>query len=130
VKQGAHHQLLRYGLVGGVVYGSDFMAFAVTLWLSGNLYLVANIVGKIAGAAVGFVLHRQFTFSWKQRDGLTRQALLYTGLLLANMVGSSLLLELLVDVANIDAYLARFFVDTIVIATSFVAGRLWIYRPA
>ena len=98
--QGVPHQLLRYGLVGGIVYGSDFTAFAVTLWLSGSMYLTANIIGKITGAAVGFVLHRQFTFSWEQKDGLARQALLYTGLLLANIAGSSMLLWLLVDVAT------------------------------
>ena len=129
MKQGVLHQLLRYGLVGGVVYGSDFTAFAVTIWLAGSIYLAANVIGKITGAAVGFVLHRQFTFSWEQKNGLTRQALLYTVLFLANIASSSMLLWLLIDVVNINAYLARLFVDTVVIAASFVAGRLWIYRP-
>ncbi|QZP07525.1 GtrA family protein [Caenibius sp. WL] len=128
MKQGVFHQLTRYGLVGGVVYLTDFLAFAVAVWLTEHMYLTANIIGKIAGAAVGFVLHRQFTFSWEQKDNLARQVLSYALVFLANIVGSSALLWLLIDWANANAYLAKLCVDIAVITASFVAGRFWIYR--
>lgn len=128
MKQGVLYQLTRYGLVGGVVYLTDFLAFAVAVWLTEHMYLTANIIGKIAGAAVGFVLHRQFTFSWEQKDNLARQAFSYAIVFLANIVGSSALLWLLIDWANANAYLAKLCVDIAVITASFVAGRFWIYR--
>jgi putative flippase GtrA len=130
VKQGLFHQMLRYGLVGGVVYVSDFATYAAILWGLPRAYLAANIVGKAVGALVGFVLHKYFTFSWEQKAGAGQQALSYAALFGVNIATSSALLWLLVGQAGVNAYLVKPFIDGVVIATSFVAGRLWIYRPA
>ncbi len=130
MKQGLLHQMIRYGLVGGVVYVSDFAAFALVLWTLPGAYLLGNIFGKATGAVVGFVLHRKFTFSWEQKDNAGRQALSYLLVFFANIASSSLLLWLLVDLAAANPIVAKLFVDVLVIATSFVASRLWVYRPA
>ncbi len=124
------HQMMRYGMVGGVVYISDFAAFAAMFLLFPNAYLHANIVGKVTGAVIGFVLHRHFTFSWQHKDKAGRQAISYLILFAANVAMSSLLMWLLVDRAGVDAYLAKLFVDAIVIVTAFSASRLWVYRTA
>ena len=130
MKQGLLHQAVRYILVGGVVYVSDFAAFTLILLGFPAAHLIANALGKATGAAVGFVLHKHFTFSWDQKDSAGKQALSYALVFLFNLASSSLLLWLLVDMAGFNAYLAKLFVDVVVIATSFVAGRLWVYRPA
>ena len=130
MKQGLLHQMVRYGLVGGVVVASDFAVFTLILLGFPGAHLVANMAGKAAGAMVGFILHKRFTFSWEQKDGAGRQALSYLAVFLANIASSSLLLWLLVDVAGLNAFIAKIFVDGVVIATSFIASRLWVYRPA
>lgn len=130
MKQGLLHQMIRYVMVGGVVFASDFLAYALLLWTMPGAYLPANMIGKAIGAAVGFVLHRSFTFSWDQKDGAGRQALSYAAVFLANIASSSLLLWLLVGQIGMNEYAAKLIVDAVVIATSFVAGRLWVYRPA
>jgi putative flippase GtrA len=130
MNQGVMHQMMRYGIVGGVVYLSDFAVFAAILWFVPDAYLVANVIGKVTGALVGFVLHRNFTFSWEQKDKTSRQAASYFLLLATNLIISSLLMWLLVDTMGANAFVAKLFVDIVVIATSFVAGRLWVYRPA
>lgn len=130
MKQGAFHQLMRYGIVGGIVYAADFVAFAISMALMPGAYLSANIVGKTTGAIVGFLLHKQFTFSWDQKDSAKRQAAAYILLFGVNLVASSLLIWLLVDFANMNAFVAKLFVDGIVIACSFLANRFWVYRAA
>jgi putative flippase GtrA len=130
MNQGVMHQLMRYGIVGGVVYLSDFAIFAAVLWFMPDAYLVANVIGKMTGALVGFVLHRHFTFSWEQKDKAGRQAASYMLLLTANLAISSLMMWLLVDSAGGNVFVAKLVVDIVVIVSSFVAGRLWVYRPA
>ena len=130
MNQGVMHQMMRYGIVGGVVYLSDFAVFAAILWFMPDAYLLANVIGKVTGALVGFVLHRHFTFSWEQKDKASRQAISYLLLLAANLAISSLLMWLLVDSVGANAFIAKIFVDVVVIAVSFVAGRRWVYRPA
>jgi putative flippase GtrA len=130
LKQGALHQLVRYGIVGGIVYAADFAAFAMMMVLIPHAYLGANIVGKVAGAVVGFLLHKRFTFSWDQRDSATRQAIAYLLLFLCNLAASSLLIWLLVDFARANAFVAKISVDGFVIACSFFGSRLWVYRAA
>jgi putative flippase GtrA len=130
MKQSLVHQMLRYGLVGGVVYVSDFATYAAILWGLPQAYLAANIVGKGVGAVVGFFLHKHFTFSWEQKAGAGQQALSYIALFGVNIAVSSVLLWLLVGQLQLSALFIKPVVDAVVIATSFVAGRLWIYRPA
>jgi putative flippase GtrA len=130
LKQGALHQLVRYGIVGGIVYAADFGAFALLMWLMPDAYLPANIVGKTTGACVGFLLHKKFSFSWDQKDSSKRQAAAYLLLFGTNLAASSLLMWFLVDYAKANAFIAKLFVDGIVIAASFVANRLWVYRAA
>jgi putative flippase GtrA len=130
LKQAALHQLVRYGIVGVIVYAADFVAFAILMVLMPDAYLAANIVGKTTGAIVGFLLHKKFTFSWDQKDSAKRQAGAYLLLFGFNLAVSSLLIWLLVDFAHANAFIAKLFVDVIVIAGSFIANRLWVYRAA
>lgn len=130
MRQDLPHQLMRYGLVGGIVYVCDFAAFAAMLWCFPAAYLGANILGKGIGAVVGFVLHRHFTFSWEQRHGAGQQAFSYLLLLLSNIAISTALLWMLVDIAGINEFVAKLCVDIFVIGSSFIASRLWVYRAA
>lgn len=123
-------RLWRYLLVGGVVYLADLAIYAAMVHLAPNAYLLANGMGKIAGAALGFVLHRRFTFSGAQRDGIERQVLSYAGLLLLNLALSSVMLWFALVVVGADALLGRVAVDAIVILVSFVGMRMWVYRAA
>lgn len=123
-------QMWRYLLVGGVVYLIDFAVYAAVVQVSPQTYLLANGMGKIAGAALGFVLHRRFTFSGAHRDGAERQILFYAGLLLFNLALSSTLLWFALVVVGADALIARVAVDGLVILMSFLGMRLWVYRAA
>ena len=123
-------QVVRYGLVGLLVLALDYAVFAGLLALLPGQHLVSNIAGKLAGAAVGFVLHKYVTFAGHQADTTGRQAVSYALLLGFNLLLSSALLWLSVDWLALNAYGARLFVDAVVIGVSFVGAKLWVYRAA
>jgi putative flippase GtrA len=123
-------QVVRYGLVGLLVLALDYAVFAGFLALLPGQHLAANIAGKLAGACVGFVLHKYVTFAGDQADRTGRQALSYTLLLGFNLLLSSTLLWLLVDRLTFNAYGARLFVDAVVISVSFLGSKLWVYKAA
>jgi len=122
-------QVARYGAVGLVVYAVDFLTYWLIHAFAPALYLLANVAGKAAGAATGFVLHKNVTFVGDQQHRTERQALLYALVLALNMAGSSALLWLAVRVGA-PTTPARIAIDMLVIATSFLASRFLIFRPA
>ncbi|HEY0597727.1 GtrA family protein [Sphingopyxis sp.] len=124
VAQGA-----RYGLVGLVVLAADFAVYSLVLALLPGQFVAANICGKIAGAVLGFVLHRHVTFRWAQRDGATRQFAAYVAVLGFNLLFSSALLWFAIEMLGANAYLAKLAVDIVVAGTAFLLSRLWVYRP-
>ena len=130
MKQGLLHQVVRYGMVGGVVYAVDFASYAAILWAVPGSYLLANVAGKAIGAVTGFMLHRNFTFSWDQKAGAAEQALSYSVLVAFNIALSSVLLWLLVAHAGFNELWIKPLVDIVVIGSAFIAARLWVYRPA
>jgi putative flippase GtrA len=128
MNQSVGHQAVRYAIVGACVFAADFLLYIAVIQVAPGSYIAGNMFGKGVGALLGFVLHKHFTFSWRQRDNGMRQLANYLGLFLSNLALSSFLLWLLVDLAGIGRVGAKLVVDCIVIGTSFLVNRLWIYR--
>jgi putative flippase GtrA len=130
MNQSIWHQVARYGAVGLFVFACDFASYAAIIHFAPGAYLVANLVGKAIGAGVGFVLHKHFTFSWEQKHRTGAQIVSYLALMLFNFASSSTILWLLVAQLGMDKLIAKIIVDMVVIATSFVVGRIWVYKAA
>lgn len=130
MNQSILHQSARYGLVGLCVFAADVLVYLACLAAAPHAFLLGNACGKATGALLGFVLHKRFTFSWRQKDSGLRQLASYIGLFLSNLALSSGLLWLLVTPIGLGAVFAKLMVDMIVIAVSFFVSRLWVYRSA
>jgi putative flippase GtrA len=123
-------QSVRYLLVGAVVYGVDLGLFTVIIALSSaRLYVAANVAAKVAGAAVGFALHKNVTFTWQQQSSIVVQSLLYGTLLLFNMGLSTALLYLAVSGFAQSAIASKIAIDIVVVGISFVISRSLVFRP-
>jgi putative flippase GtrA len=123
-------QIGRFVAVGLCVVALDYAVFAAWLWAMPGSHLAANIAGKAVGALSGFVLHKYITFAGEQRDGTGRQAVSYALMFGFNLAMSTGLLWLLVDHLRLNAYGSRLAVDALVVITSFLGSRLWVYRAA
>lgn len=124
------NQMVKYVLVGMFVYAADFACYAAILWSVPDSYLLSNVVGKAVGAATGFLLHRKLTFAGQHQFGAAQQAISYASLVVLNIALSSVLLWLFVARSGYDELWVKPFVDALVICSTFLAGRCWIYRPA
>ncbi len=123
-------QMGRFGLVGLFVVALDYAVFAALFWAMPEGLLLANVAGKVAGAISGFILHKHITFAGRQRDSTGRQAASYAALFAFNICMSTGLLWLLVDYLGLNAWWSRLCVDALVIMSSFVGQKLWVYRAA
>ncbi|GMN13689.1 GtrA family protein [Altererythrobacter sp. MTPC7] len=121
-------QTLRYGAVGLIVLAADIAVYAGSLLVLPGAWLPANIAGKAAGAATGFVLHRNVTFRGASAGSRTRQGAGYVALLGFNMALSSALLWALVEQAGLDAFAAKLVTEVAVISTAFLLSRTLVFR--
>lgn len=117
----------RYCLVGGIVYLIDVMVFVMILELVENAHLMANVLGRFAGAATGFVLHRWFTFSATER-GISGQAVSYIIVFFTNLALSTVLLGVGVDILGLLPVPTKLSVDIFLIVMTFLAFRFVVFR--
>jgi putative flippase GtrA len=57
------HSAVRYALVGGVLFVVDFLVTKALLDLAHQGLWVSQWSGRLAGAALGYWLHRHFSFA-------------------------------------------------------------------
>lgn len=118
----------RYILVGGVVYVFDFLIFSSFVFINTDLYLIGNIVARISGALLGFFLHRNWTFRAEYKHNKKNQLVMYISLLSVNIISSSILLFILVDLILLGELYARIITDTVIIAFTFIISKLFIFK--
>lgn len=123
-------QVVRYGLVGLFVLAIDFLAYALVLSSVSGEVVTANLVGKAAGAATGFFLHRSFTFRGDKLRSDAGQVTGYVALLLFNAALSSSLLWFLVERIGLDAYWSKIGVDVLVVGLAFLGSKLLVWKTA
>lgn len=64
-----NHSAVRYVLVGGVLFVVDFMVTKALLELAHQGLWVSQWSGRLAGAALGYWLHRGFSFARRFEAG-------------------------------------------------------------
>lgn len=117
-------------VVGGIVFVADYAAYALVMTTAATSLVTANVIGRLTGAGVGFVLHRRYTFPNSRSASGPRQARRYAALFLANLTASSAMLWVAVIGADVDPFVARFLIDILSVVGSFFASRNWVFRAA
>lgn len=118
----------RYILVGGVVYVFDFLIFSFFVFVNADLYVIGNIVARISGALLGFFLHRNWTFRAEYKHNKKNQLFMYMSLLSVNILSSSMLLFILVDLILLGELYARIITDIVIVAFTFIISKLFIFN--
>ena len=123
-------QVVGFGLVGGLQLLLDWACF-VALTALGVAVLPANLVGRVAGASLGFWANGRFTFAKPgEPPRLGRRRLLrYVLFWLAMSVLSTLAVMGLDQLHGLHAaWLGKPLVDAVLAAMGFLAAKYWIYR--
>ena len=123
-------QVVGFGLVGGLQLLLDWACF-VALTALGVAVLPANLVGRVAGASLGFWANGRFTFAKPgEPPRLGRRRLLrYVLFWLAMSALSTLAVMGLDQLHGLHAaWLGKPLVDAVLAAMGFLAAKYWIYR--
>ncbi len=122
-------QLARFTGIGLLQWGID-SAVMVGLSHAGMAVAAAVVIGRISGAAAGYLLNGRYTFANTAGSTLGRQSLKRFVLFwLATTALSAWLLDLLAAQAGVGmAWLAKPAVDVTMAVAGFIAARQWIYR--
>ena len=118
-----------YGVVGALQLLLDWGLF-VALSASGANTIVSNLVGRVAGALVGFWLNGVVTFSSEggSRLGWARLARFLLFWAAMSVLGTAVV-ALLDQHAGLHwAWVAKPAVDVVLAFLGFVVSRYWIYR--
>lgn len=120
-------QAMRFIIVGLVQLAVDAGAFILLTYL-GVPVVPANIVARVTGATLGFLLNRHYTF----RDGSRAVGgafLRFVVLWLATTVLSTILVSVVAAALGLKgAWLAKPLVDAVLAGLSFVAAKWWVFR--
>jgi len=122
-------QGLGYGVVGVLALILDWGCFVLLTW-SGMDALPANLLGRVAGAAIAYLLNGMFTFRSEQGSRLGwNRFVRFSAVWILLTATSALAMQAIVDGAGLQwAWLAKPVVELALAAISFVAYRYWIYK--
>ena len=123
-------QVVGFGLVGGLQLLLDWACF-VALTALGVAVLPANLVGRVAGASLGFWANGRFTFAKPgEPPRLGRRRLLRYVLFWLAMSALSTVAVMGLDQLHglHGAWLGKPLVDAVLAAMGFLAAKYWIYR--
>ncbi len=123
-------QLFLYGLVGGAQLLLDYAVF-VGLTALGLAVIPANLIGRVVGACLGYILNRRVTFAssagekGRERGMVLRFCVVWIGL---TIVGTTVLDLLSAWIDLKAAWIAKPVVDGLLAVAGFLLSRYWIYR--
>lgn len=126
---GKWQQVLGYGVVGGSALLLDSLVF-FALTSVGLAVVPANLIARVAGAIIGFLLNGMFTFRGIEGRRLGRQRMIrYVVAWLGLTATSTLAVQLVAEGLGLQwAWLTKPLVDGLLAGVAFLISRSWIYR--
>lgn len=123
-------QMWRYFLTGGLAFFVDFGLFAICLDALGWHYLVANLVGLVAGLAVNYWISVRWVFAACKRS-VSNRSLEFSMFALIGVLGVLLnqaLMWFQVDFLEILPMLAKFISAAIVLLWNFGIRKIFLFK--
>lgn len=124
-------QFLRYLVVGGMAFVVDFGLFALCLYAFEWHYLLANLVGLVAGLVLNYILSVGWVFSACQRKLEKRKAAEFAVFAVVGFAGvglNELLMLLMVGSMELPEMLSKMFAAAIVLAWNFGGRKLILFK--
>ena len=124
-------QFLRYLVTGGLAFVVDFGLFALCLYILEWHYLLANLVGLIAGLALNYALSILWVFTACKRTLEKRKVAEFVLFALVGIAGVGInqaLMYLMVDGLDVNEMLSKMVAAVLVLMWNFGARKLMLFK--
>jgi putative flippase GtrA len=121
-------QFVKFAVVGVLNSAIHYLVFWFLYSFSGTQYLIASIIGYVAGMANSYILNRKWTFGSRNQKLLPELSRFVAVNLIA--LGANLgLLYLLVSAGNMAPQWAQLLAIVASTLVNFVLNKLWTFAP-
>ena len=124
-------QFLRYLVTGGFAFVADFGLFALCLYGFGWHYLLANLVGLVAGLVLNYLMSVLWVFTACKRILKTQKGIEFVLFALVGSAGvgiNQVLMYLMVDGLGINEMVSKMIAAVLVLMWNFGARKLMLFR--
>lgn len=124
-------QFLRYMVTGGVAFVADFGLFALCLYGFGWHYLLANLVGLVAGLVLNYAMSILWVFTACKRILKTQKGIEFVLFALVGIAGvgiNQVLMYLMVDGLGLNEIASKMIAAVLVLMWNFGARKLMLFR--
>lgn len=124
-------QFLRYLVTGGLAFVVDFGLFALCLYVFEWHYLLANLVGLIAGLVLNYTMSIVWVFTACERTLEKQKAAEFGLFALVGFAGvgiNQLLMYLMVDGLSLNEMVSKMIAAVLVLMWNFGARKLMLFR--
>ena len=124
-------QFLRYLVTGGLAFVVDFGLFAVCLYMLDWHYLLANLVGLVAGLALNYALSIAWVFTACERTLEKQKVIEFTLFALVGIAGVGInqaLMYLMVGLLDWNEMASKMIAAVLVLMWNFGARKLMLFR--
>ena len=124
-------QFLRYMVTGGVAFVADFGLFALCLYGFGWHYLLANLVGLVAGLVLNYAMSILWVFTACKRILKKQKGIEFVLFALVGIAGvgiNQVLMYLMVDGLGVNEMVSKMIAAVLVLMWNFGARKLMLFR--
>ena len=118
--------IVRYLMVGVLIYTIDMLSFVFSFYLLGLNELIANGFAKILAGILGFLLQKKFTFKINKNKDNAIQKYRYITLLFSTVLISVFLFYFILMIIR-NPVVAKFISDILIVILSFLISKQWVF---
>ena len=120
-------QLIRYGLVGGLIYAIEYALYLLCIYKFVVEPVYSNALAKVIAGIVAYFLHRHFTFRKKTNDDVHSDLVKYMTCLLINVPLFGLIFYL-ISLAGMNIILTKVVADITCIMIAYLQTKYLVFR--
>lgn len=116
----------RYAITGLIAFGVEYTTFYLLYHIFGLWYVWSNSIAMTVAFSISFTLNRFWSF--KSRENIFRQFIMYGTLFIINMIISNVVMLLLTDILGIKPLLSKLVAVGMIVCWNFVINKKVIFK--
>ncbi len=118
-------QLIRFGVVGTVVFLVDYFVLWLFTEIFGIWYLASSVCAFVISLIVNYCLSMKYVFMIRQDKQKAYQFIAFSVMSGIGLIVNTFLLWILVDLAEIHYLISKLFVTVIVLVYNYISRKIY-----